>query len=75
LQILNLTNNSFHQQVSFISKAVHGFNMPLKVKIDDQEQWIHPTTNWTYEYTKNTKKELIIDPNFYAVGFKNMNNK
>jgi hypothetical protein len=49
--------------------------MPLKVKIDDQEQWIHPTTNWTYEYTKNKKKELIIDPNFYAVGFKNMNNK
>ena len=52
--------------------AVPGFNMPLKVKLDNQEQWIHPTTSWTHEYTKDTKKELIIDPNFYVAGFKNM---
>lgn len=55
--------------------AVPGFNMPLKVKLDNQEQWVKPTTNWTHEYTKDTKKELIIDPNFYAAGFKNMKNK
>lgn len=54
--------------------AVPGFNMPLKVKLDDKEQWIKPTTNWTHEYTKDTAKELIIDANFYVAGFKNMKN-
>lgn len=54
--------------------AVPGFNMPLKVKLDGKEQWIKPSTNWTYEYTKDTKKELIIDANFYVAGFKNMKN-
>ena len=52
--------------------AVRGFDMPLKVKLDNQEQWIKPTTNWTHEYTKDTKKELIIDSNFYVASFKNM---
>ena len=52
--------------------AVPGFDMPLKVKLDNQEQWIEPTTSWTYEYLKNPKKELIIDSNFYVAGFKNM---
>lgn len=55
--------------------AVPGFDMPLKVKLDDKEQWIHPTTKWTHEYTKDIKKELIIDSNFYVAGFKNMKNK
>nr|WP_240961595.1 M1 family metallopeptidase [Nonlabens sp. Ci31] len=54
--------------------TVHGFDMPLKVKLDNQEQWIYPTTNWTEEYTKDTKKELTIDPNFYVASFKNMDN-
>jgi hypothetical protein len=49
-----------------------GFNMPLKVKLDNQEPWIKPTTNWKHEYTKDTKKELIIDTNFYVAGFRNM---
>lgn len=49
--------------------------MPLKVKLENKEQWIHPTTNWTHEYTKDTKKELIIDSNFYVAAFKNMTNK
>lgn len=55
--------------------AVPGFDMPLKVKLDDKEQWMHPTTKWTHEYTKDIKKELIIDSNFYVAGFKNMKNK
>jgi len=55
--------------------AVPGFNMPLKVKLDNQDQWIQPTTNWTHEYTKDTKTELIIDSNFYVAGFRNMKNK
>lgn len=54
--------------------TVHGFDMPLKVKLDNQEQWIYPTTNWIEEYTDNNKKELIIDPNFYVASFRNMEN-
>ncbi|MBZ9786686.1 M1 family metallopeptidase [Psychroflexus sp. CAK57W] len=52
--------------------TVPGFNMPLKIKLDNLEQWIYPTPNWTYEYTKDTKTELIINPDFYAAGFRNM---
>jgi aminopeptidase N len=55
--------------------AIPGFNMPIKVKVDNKEQWINPTTNWTHEYTKETKNELIIDSNFYVASFKNMINK
>jgi len=55
--------------------AIPGFNMPLKVKLDDKVQWIKPTTNWTHEYTNETKNELIIDSNFYVASFKNMINK
>ena len=55
--------------------VVPGFDMPLKVKLDSTEQWIRPNTNWTHEYTKDTKKELIIDSNFYVASFKNMTNK
>ncbi|WP_373515908.1 M1 family metallopeptidase [Persicitalea sp.] len=55
--------------------AVAGFDMPLKVKLDNKEQWIKPTTNWTHEYTKDTAKELIIDANFYVAGFKNVKNE
>lgn len=52
--------------------TVPGFNMPLKIKLDNLEQWIYPTPNWTYEYTKDTKTELIINSDFYAAGFRNM---
>ena len=52
--------------------SVHGFNMPLKVIANNQEQWIHPKTNWTHHYLKGINNELIIDPSFYVAGFKNM---
>jgi aminopeptidase N len=52
--------------------AVSGFNMPVKVIFDNQEQWIQPKTSWTHQYRKGVKNELTIDPNFYIAGFKNM---
>jgi aminopeptidase N len=52
-----------------------GFEMPIKIKLDDEERWIKPKTEWTYHYIKNGKKELIIDPNFYVASFRNMNEK
>lgn len=50
--------------------AVPGFNMPLKVKLDNQEQWVRATTNWTHEYNSDTKTELTIDPSFYVASFR-----
>jgi len=47
--------------------TVRGFNMPIKVIINNQVQWIHPKTNWTHHYMKDVKNELTIDPNFYAL--------
>lgn len=55
--------------------TVPGFDMPIKIKLDNNEQWINPTTNWKHEYTKESKKELIIDSNFYVASFRNMKNK
>tara|TARA_R110000868_G_scaffold1389_9_gene10731 strand:+ start:4072 stop:6033 length:1962 start_codon:yes stop_codon:yes gene_type:complete len=55
--------------------AVTGFDMPLKAKLDNQEQWIKPSINWTHEYTKDPKKELTIDPNFHVASFRNMKEK
>ncbi len=53
--------------------TVPGFDMPLKVTINNEEQWIYPTTNWINEYTKDAKSELTINSNFYVAGFRNMN--
>jgi len=52
---------------------VREFDMPLKVKLDNKEQWIKPTSNWTHEYTNTIKKELSIEPSFFAAGFRNIN--
>ena len=52
--------------------AVPGFDMPLKLTIDKEEQWIYPITNWIHEYVEDSKSELIIDSNFYETAFRNM---
>lgn len=46
------------------SQVSEDFNMPLRIYINEQEEWINPTTNWQ---TKKINKgdELIIDENFY----------
>ncbi len=41
-----------------------GFDMPLKVVVDGQEQWIYPSTRW--QSLSATKPTLHIDPNFYV---------
>ncbi|MCX7547291.1 M1 family metallopeptidase [Xanthomarina sp. F1114] len=42
---------------------VDKFAMPLKVSIDNQEQWIHPTAEWKTMPMEGN--ELKVDPNFY----------
>ena len=51
------------------TNCVSGFNMPLKVSIDNTEKWIKPTTEWTM-IDKNVKiTSLVIDKNFYVSSF------
>ncbi|MCP9770816.1 M1 family peptidase [Lacihabitans sp. LS3-19] len=41
--------------------VVAGFNMPVKVTIDDKEQFIYPTTDWK----KIKGNKISVDRNFY----------
>ncbi|WP_418636510.1 M1 family metallopeptidase [Winogradskyella sp.] len=45
---------------------VEGFDMPLKVVIGNEEQWIYPKAEWKSLMTKSSKMSLIIDRNFYV---------
>jgi aminopeptidase N len=46
--------------------CVDGFNMPLKIRINDNERWIYPETTWKeMEVSENVK--LAVDPNFYIL--------
>ncbi|MCX7550155.1 M1 family metallopeptidase [Xanthomarina sp. F2636L] len=43
---------------------VEKFAMPIKVSIDNKEQWIHPTAEWKTLAIEGS--DLKIDPNFYV---------
>ena len=45
---------------------VEGFDMPLKVVIGNEEQWVYPKAEWKSLMTKSSKMSLIIDRNFYV---------
>lgn len=47
------------------SNAVKGFNMPLRVSVNEKVQWLYPTTQWQSVDLPNTSSEIHIDPNFY----------
>ncbi|MGO4821735.1 MULTISPECIES: M1 family metallopeptidase [unclassified Flavobacterium] len=51
------------------TNCVSGFNMPLKVMIDGNENWLKPTTEWNTTSVKDENSQLHIDPNFYVAGF------
>ena len=45
---------------------VEGFHMPLRIYINDEEQWIHPNGEWQ-ELSHGTEIESVqVDPNFYV---------
>ncbi len=46
---------------------VDGFNMPIKVTLDDEKTiWISPTTQWQEIKQANNIKKFSVDPNFYV---------
>lgn len=46
--------------------CIDGFNMPIKVKINGQEKWINPETDWK-EQEVPENAGIIPDPSFYIV--------
>jgi aminopeptidase N len=47
------------------SNCIDGFDMPLKIRVDNQEKWVNPVTGWKeLEVPGNSKIE--VDRNFYV---------
>lgn len=51
------------------TNSIIGFDMPLKIKLNGEEKWIYPKTNWQTDPTKIDKAEVVIDRNFYVPSF------
>ncbi len=46
--------------------CVSGFDFPLKIKVNEKEKWISPTSKWKQiEVEKESK--ISVDPNFYIL--------
>ncbi|WP_299159287.1 M1 family metallopeptidase [uncultured Eudoraea sp.] len=51
------------------ANAIEKFDMPLKVFINDKEQWLYPKTNWQEKDVNSEQINLIVDRNFYVPSF------
>lgn len=50
------------------TEVVDGFNMPLKVQINEGEKtWIRPTAQWQEIKLDKEAKSISLDPNFYVI--------
>lgn len=47
------------------SGVVPGFDLPLMVYLDGQENWLEPKSNWQF-MDVNDVKNVKVDPNFYV---------
>jgi aminopeptidase N len=48
------------------ANVVAGFNMPVRVYLNKQEQWLEPTTAWQEFKALPPKAKLTLDPDFYV---------
>ena len=54
------------ETISFrYKKAVKGFHMPLRIKIDGEDHWIEPESEWKEYILDHPIKEVQVDQNFY----------
>ena len=49
------------------NKTVKGFNLPIKVLVNEVEQWINPTNEWQEIEVGSADATFEIDPNFYII--------
>jgi aminopeptidase N len=45
--------------------VIKDFDMPVKVNINGESQWLSPTTRWTSVELNKDNPRLVVDPNFY----------
>jgi aminopeptidase N len=48
------------------TNSITGFDMPLKVKLNGSDKWIHPTNDWQKQTVPADKIDLVVDRNFYV---------
>ena len=49
------------------TEIVEGFDMPLRVFLDEEPQWIYPTARWKENDFGRRPDMFRVDPNFYVV--------
>lgn len=48
------------------ANTVDTFDMPVRVTVNSETQWLEPTTAWQELKLKKKKSKLEVDPNFYV---------
>lgn len=51
------------------NNCVEGFDMPVKVSLNGEEKWLHPTTVWKKLEEVPQNSILEVDPDFYVSTF------
>ena len=47
------------------TNIVDGFDMPIQIKIGNNESWIYPKAEWQTIETPSSKMPIIVDKDFY----------
>ncbi|MFI1745509.1 M1 family metallopeptidase [Thalassobellus sediminis] len=48
------------------TNIVDGFDMPIQIKIGNEDKWIYPKSEWQTIETPSSKMPIIIDKDFYV---------
>jgi len=51
------------------NNCILNFDMPVKVKLDEEEQWLKPTRHWQSVELDQPVTRFQMDPDFYAIPF------
>lgn len=51
------------------TNAIQGFKMPLKVWIDGEENWLHPSARWQTLKEIHPNAKVEVDKDFYVASF------
>ncbi len=54
------------------NNCIPGFKMPVRVMLNEKEQWLYPTTTWKRHLTPFDIEKFNLDRNFYAATLKIM---
>jgi len=49
------------------TKIVDGFDMPVRVFLDEAPHWIYPTAQWKEKDFGSQPETFLLDPNFYVI--------